>query len=111
MKALTVRQPWASLIVAGIKDVENRSRRTHYRGRLGIHAGLAIDEEGLRRYKRYLDFDLPRGALIGSVLLVDCVENSKSRWAVPGYFHWVLADAKEFARPRKMTGRLGLWDA
>ena len=40
MKALTMKQPWAELIISGIKDVENRSRRTHFRGRFAVHAGL-----------------------------------------------------------------------
>jgi hypothetical protein len=47
MKVLTVRQPWASLIVAGIKNVENRSWRTKYRGKLGIHAGSHVDWDAL----------------------------------------------------------------
>lgn len=39
MKALTIRQPWASLIAHGVKTIETRSWRTHYRGPLAIHAG------------------------------------------------------------------------
>lgn len=39
MKALTVRQPWASLIAAGVKTIETRSWSTEYRGPLAIHAG------------------------------------------------------------------------
>ena len=41
MKALTIRQPWASLIAAGVKTIETRSWSTRYRGPLAIHAGLA----------------------------------------------------------------------
>src|SRR3954453_23306276 len=40
MRALTIRQPWAALIMAGSKDVENRVWPTSFRGRLAIHAGL-----------------------------------------------------------------------
>ncbi len=40
LPALSVHQPWAWLIVAGFKHIENRSRRTHYRGPVLIHAGL-----------------------------------------------------------------------
>ena len=40
MKALTIRQPWASLIVEGVKTVETRSWNTKHRGSLAIHAGL-----------------------------------------------------------------------
>ena len=39
MKALTIRQPWASLIASGVKTIETRSWRTSYRGPLAIHAG------------------------------------------------------------------------
>ena len=39
-RALTIRQPWASLIAEGIKTVETRSWSTKYRGELAIHAGL-----------------------------------------------------------------------
>lgn len=38
MRTLSIRQPWASLICAGIKDVENRSRKTLHRGKLLIHS-------------------------------------------------------------------------
>lgn len=50
MKALTVRQPWASLIAAGVKTIETRSWSTRYRGPLAIHAGMATADfaENLR---------------------------------------------------------------
>jgi hypothetical protein len=43
LPALSVRQPWAWLIVNGLKDIENRPRRTLHRGPLLIHAGLNLD--------------------------------------------------------------------
>lgn len=46
MYALTVKQPWASAIMAGLKRVENRTWRTDYRGPLAIHAGSSIDPAG-----------------------------------------------------------------
>ncbi len=46
MKALTVRQPWASLIAAGVKTIETRSWSTKYRGPLAIHAGAHRPTEG-----------------------------------------------------------------
>lgn len=39
MKALTLHQPWASLIALGVKTIETRSWSTKYRGRIAIHAG------------------------------------------------------------------------
>ena len=67
MKALTIRQPWASLIVDGEKRVENRTWPTKYRGPLLIHAGksrLEVDRDQARR--------LPFSAIIGQVEVVDC---------------------------------------
>lgn len=46
MKAITIRQPWTSLIAAGVKTIETRPRRTSYRGRIAIHAGKARPEQG-----------------------------------------------------------------
>jgi hypothetical protein len=110
LKVLTVRQPWAILIVAGIKDVESRSWLTKYRGKLGIHAGMRVEAQALEDFGyRLSDRPLPRCALIGSVTLVDCIRNSKSEWAERGAWHWVLTDARTLVHTRKMDGRLGLW--
>ena len=110
VKALTVQQPWASLIVEGIKDVENRTRYSYYRGRLGIHAGLRFDQQALDRYERVLGDELPLGALVGSITLVDCIDDSRSEWAIPGMWHWILANPRKLARPRWMPGKLGIWN-
>ena len=40
MKALSSKQPWAQLIIMGAKDVDNRSRRTSFRGRFAVHVSL-----------------------------------------------------------------------
>jgi hypothetical protein len=45
---------------------------------LGIHAGSKVDEEGMDLYSHLLDHDLPLGALVGSVRMVDCVEHCPS---------------------------------
>jgi len=110
-KALTVRQPWASLIIEGHKNIENRSRPTKYRGLLAIHAGLKIVPEALDRYGRLLDNpdDLPLGSLLGTVELADCIEGARNEWAEPGYFHWLLEDPRPLARPIPARGALGFW--
>ncbi|MFO8231819.1 MAG: ASCH domain-containing protein, partial [Longimonas sp.] len=46
MKTLSIRQPWASMIVLGLKPVENRSWKSNFRGRIKIHAGKKFDQEG-----------------------------------------------------------------
>ncbi|MGP8162769.1 MAG: ASCH domain-containing protein [Acidimicrobiales bacterium] len=129
LKALTIRQPWASLIMAGIKDVENRTWRTNYRGRLVIHAGARDDRQAVLRHAHLLDGHqiiregdcepskayraplpyLPRGALLGTVELIDCVRDSESEWAIEGQWHWQLADPQPFETAIPAKGRLGLW--
>lgn len=51
-KALSVRQPWAMLICAGFKDIENRNWKTNHRGALYVHAGKAFDWNALEWLKR-----------------------------------------------------------
>lgn len=46
-KAITIKQPWASAIAFGGRDIENRDWITHIRGRIAIHAGLGFDRDGL----------------------------------------------------------------
>ena len=58
-KVLSVRQPYANLIVKGYKDVENRSRRTNYRGLLLIHASAKVHD--IVPYLR----NQPRGVFTG----------------------------------------------
>lgn len=115
MKALTIRQPWSSLIAAGVKPVENRSWMTRYRGPLLIHAGRGVDRAPGALALDALDAlglaleELPAGGIVARAQLVDVVRDSGSPWAEPGAFHWVLADVQpvEFEPCR---GNLGLWD-
>lgn len=108
IKALTIRQPFASLVMAGVKTTENRTWRTNYRGRLLIHAGARDDRDAMREHGHLLD-DYPRGAILGSVELVDIVRDSSSPWAMPDSFHWILSDARHYDVPIPCKGRLGLW--
>lgn len=53
IRGLTIKQPWAFAIAEGFKTIENRSRRTNYRGTLLIHAGRAVDHAvTIARYSR-----------------------------------------------------------
>lgn len=138
MKGLSVRQPWASLIAAGHKDVENRSRRTLHRGVIAIHASIAVYRDAVvlpddgRAALNAMGglagvWDartgtgghplLARSAIIAVAELVgshhfDCPsENSRcSPWAWPRSWHWLLTNARPLATPVVATGRLGLWD-
>lgn len=110
---LTVRQPWASAIVQGIKDIENRVWTTDYRGRLWIHAARATarresdawaEERGLAVPPE----PLPRGVILGHVELVDIVRDADSPWALPHHYHWILRAPRLLVRPVPWDGKLGL---
>ena len=107
-RALTVKQPWATLLVAGVKDVENRSWSTNHRGPLWIHAGKGRDAPppGVTLDE---SLDYPTGVLLGTVDLVDIIQDSTSQWGEPGSYHWVVQPMVALARPIPMRGRLGLW--
>ena len=85
MKALSIRQPWAWLIVTGNKDVENRTWPTNFRGRNYVHAGKQPDSGWLLHAvpgAESIDIpdSLPLGAIIGEVDIAECVTHSSSPW-------------------------------
>ncbi len=114
MKALSIRQPWAGLIMLGIKDVENRSWSTDHRGSLGIHAARTLDvsNEELDEYAQEYGFDpatLVYGALIGTVDVVDCTMKVTSEWHHDGQYGWYLKNQKRFDKPVPMKGKQELF--
>lgn len=115
MKALSIRQPWAWLIVAGHKNIENRSWRTAYRGRILVHASgrcepigpiqQSITQAGL---KIRIPEKLPLGAIVGAVDIVDCIDDSDSVW-FSGPYGLVLANPSELRSPVSCLGKLNVW--
>jgi hypothetical protein len=103
---------WA--IVMGYKDVENRTRHTSHRGPLLIHAGQRLDPLGFQMLwelglHRKVPYDLPRGALVGLIRVLDCIDNSTSPWAIRGSRHWILREAKHFKTPLPCRGAQGFF--
>lgn len=117
MKAISIRQPWAWLIVNGYKDIENRSWRTKYRGHVLIHASQGVKKSEYERAKELterLGIALPdvsnfeTGGIVGVATITDCVEQSESPWFF-GEKGFVLTDA----RPLKfiqMKGKLSFFE-
>lgn len=106
MKALSIRQPWASLIASGRKTIEVRTWSTSYRGPLLICASRRPDIDGL-----------PTGLAVCTVNLVDVrpITTSDSDAAcvnvTPGaQFAWVLDAATPLDFSLPISGRLGLFD-
>lgn len=112
-RALSIRQPWADLVLDGLKTVETRTWRTNYRGLLGVHASQKPDLDALVRFDRAAASDR-LGALLGHVFLVDCrpmTRDDEMQACTPyrdGLWAWVLAKPKEHD-PEPMRGGLGLW--
>jgi len=122
MRALSIRQPWAWLIAAGVKTVENRTWATSYRGPLLIHAGqsLAMSPDDLTRMRKAMagvgvimpaQFD--RGGIVGVVDVVDiateCADPADADWHEPGCYAWILRNPRSL--PFLATpGRLMLFE-
>ena len=127
MKALTVRQPFATLLVAGVKRYETRTMMTRHRGLLAIHAGLGKGRipEGVTHkddlvIHQGVAWPAPRGYVLGTVVVVDCVptdylhdlddEQRELGNFAPGRFAWVVEHPRLFGEPIPATGKLGMWD-
>lgn len=108
LKALSIRQPWAWLIVNGFKDIENRSWNTSFRGAFLVHASKSMTRRdyqeaalvaGTNRVE-IPDFgELPRGGIVGVAEISDCVSYADSPWFF-GRWGFVIKNARplEFER-------------
>ena len=122
MIALGIRQPWAELILRGVKTIEVRSQDTAQRGTIYVYASkkfadIPAADRAVGTHK--LDIEsLPRGLIVGTVDIVasrPCVPSDSAAACVPrsyltSQFAWELANATRFAEP--MTVRFlpyGVW--
>ena len=136
MKALTLYEPWASLVALGAKKIETRSWPTNYRGPLAIHAGKTIRAEFMNLAwkepfysalkplhgnvggSRSIHYNL--GCVIAIVQLVDCQEIRLDN--VPlgperhfgdytrGRYMWILRDVERLEIPIPARGHQRLWE-
>lgn len=113
IKALTVWQPYADLIVAGERTIELRHKATSYRGPIAIHAAKNLSLCGDKK-----PTDVVFRAVIGIVDLIDCQpalhgaradKVTDSFIQETGPWEWVLANPRVL-RPCYCDGSLGLWD-
>lgn len=121
VKALSFRQPWADLVVAGKKSLDLRTWTTAYRGPLAVYASNTVDEEASRA--QGMDPGrLTTGAVVGLVDLVGIVpldeasyrareaEHLAGRSFRQGLYGWELANPRALARPVAARGRLRLFE-
>ena len=125
MKALSLWQPWASAIPAGLKRIETRSWPTKHRGRLAIASTRSIPKEFHRTAEVLFNSNsnafarcgicspdaLPLGCVVATCDVVDCVlmtpefiagiEPLEREWGLyePGRWAWMLAAVAPFSYP------------
>lgn len=113
MKAISIQQPWAWLIVNGHKDIENRDWRTHFTGPILIHAGKKLDKEAVDYIRsEHPGIALPNvfdlGGIVGRATITGCVKESKSRWFF-GDYGFTLRNASTLPF-RPYRGQLGFFE-
>ena len=138
MKALSIKQPWAWLICAGHKDIENRTWKIGRNSRHGpystrdvdnfsiklpervyVHAGKKFDEEALELLtERFPETNMSLlnpaarnvlGAIIGEIDILDCVTESESPWFT-GPYGFVLSNPVLYSTPIPYRGQLGFFE-
>ena len=125
MKVLTVKEPWASLIINSYKKYEFRSWKTNYRGKILIHSGKSMDKYNLDIFKDY-NLDYSFGYIIGEVEIIDCIlvdDNIQKelsninnlvygRVNHAGLYAWKFDNIVKYkdCDKIKINGKLGLWE-
>lgn len=119
LNVLSCKQPWGELVASGRKDLEIRSRATHHRGPLAIHASARPDDSpaatAALELAGYLSAKaLPLGRIVAVTDLKDCWPFGKedagracTPWS-PGLWAWHLAGTRR-ADSEPVKGRLGIW--
>ena len=126
MKALSLWQPWASLIAAHVKRHETRHWSTAYRGPIAIHAAKTLDVAGapdelcMAAIGRNWSRTIPIGMVVAVARLAGCIETRRAcaltaadREAgnyAPGRYAWRLEDVRALRQPIPATGRQGLFN-
>ena len=123
MKVLSIKNPWATLIVDGYKEYEFRSWKTKYRGKILIHSSLGIEKDMLERFKDY-NLECYNGYIIGEAILTDCILVTKefydelltidsTVYELSDHemkYAWKLENIIKYDKPIKAKGSLGLWN-
>ena len=109
MKVLTIKEPWASLIIAGYKKYEFRSWKTNYRGKILIHAGLTIEKDMLKKFKSYNLNCQPGYIILNEELInIDPVVYGRNNHVCT--YAWKLENVIKYKKPIPIKGKLGLWN-
>lgn len=123
MKALTISQPFASLIADGHKWIENRTWQTHYRGPLAIHAGSGTQYLTRRELTEYPQGILATCELVACFRLADVprlgdklagvgftIDQILTHEHAEGPWCWLLRNVTKLPSPIACRGERGLWE-
>ena len=122
MKCLSLRQPYADLLVSGKKTIELRTWNTKFRGKFLVHASKKIDKEACKKNKINPNSILA-GAIIGSAILYDVkFYSNSSLFLKDRYKHlagtkffnhkygFLIKNARRFNKPLFIAGKLGFFN-
>ncbi len=121
-KCLSLKQPYADLVVSDKKTIEIRTWNSKFRGEFLVHASKTVDKEACERNK--IDPDpLITGAIVGKAILYDVkfydnkrsfLQDRKKHFAGTGYpgpvYGFLLKGARKFRKPLVMKGKLGFFN-
>lgn len=134
MKALTVQQPWAGLLVLGIKKGETRSWNTKYRGKIAIHSSAKMPKEGTALLNdlcellpdtffpgsRAYNMCTTLGCVLGRVQIEDTrsTDNMQNLNAgekmlgdfSPNRYYWWCINPETYLKPIPAVGQLSIWE-
>jgi hypothetical protein len=134
MKALSLTEPWATLVITGEKENETRSWKTAHRGIVAIHAAKSFPpwakaylendffKAKLARHGFNAQVDFRLGAIIGTVQVVEMIRTEDFAAAIagtpealfgdyePGRWAWKLAGPQRLTKPIPCKGALSLWE-
>ncbi len=127
MKAITLWEPWASLIAVGAKQYETRSWYTQHRGEIAIHAAKVekYPPSEVRAVMKVFEIDpltLPYGKIVCIADITNCIEmdleliahqsireSAVGDWGV-GRYAWKLANVRVLEKPILARGSQGFWN-
>ena len=122
MKALSLKQPWAELILQGRKTIELRKWNTKFRGEFLIHASKSPDFNAMKRFN-FSENSLPLGFIVGKANLVNVkhyeskeqFEEDKNKHLASNLGDWgengfILSDVSRLEKPISALGKLNFWE-
>lgn len=118
MKTLSLKQPFAELILQGKKTIELRKWNTHVRGEFLIHASQKLDQKAMQHFGFTT---LPTGAILGKATLSEvkkymtAEEHAKDREkhcasSQYGQYGFILKEVQRLSKPIPAKGKLNFWD-